>query len=191
MEELSMETLKIIAKKELEIFGGKPQVNRYWNEPETMGIDILQCRNVPHETLLSCGTIGLANTDIGLTSGGKKLRVEAIGVCDIGEEIMPNIIATLAFTIMQRKKCYPGLIIKNIVKEYIDADMKHILLNDPFMWDNARSFSVGDIKVAWLMAIPVSDAEMAYADKHGVEALEDLLEEKDVDVADLWRKSVI
>ena len=33
MEELSMETLKIIAKKELEIFGGKPQVNRYWNEP--------------------------------------------------------------------------------------------------------------------------------------------------------------
>ena len=92
---------------------------------------------------------------------------------------------------MQRKKCYPGLIIKNIVKEYIDADMKHILLNDPFMWDNARSFSVGDITVAWLMAIPVSDAEMAYADKHGVEALEDLLEEKDVDVADLWRKSVI
>lgn len=41
------------------------------------------------------------------------------------------------------------------------------------------------------MTVPISDREMAYADTRGLDALEDLFEENEIDVYDLYRESVI
>ena len=40
-----MDINKIIAKKEVEVIGGKPQVYRYWNKIHEKSIDILSCIN--------------------------------------------------------------------------------------------------------------------------------------------------
>ena len=43
--------------------------------------------------------------------------------------------------------------------------------------------------VAWLLAVPITDAEAAYAGQHGAEALEDLFERAQIDLFDLDRDS--
>lgn len=62
----------------------------------------------------------------------------------------------------------------------------------PFLWsDQLETLEFDDKKVTWLQAIPISEAEYAYVDKNGAEALEDILEEAEVDILDLERKSTI
>lgn len=187
-----MELKKLIAKKEEAIFGGKMQVFAYWNDSNTVSIDILKCENVPQKGVQCCGTIGLSETDIGLVSGGKELRVEILGASDIKDEVFENIIASSAFAVMQSHKCFPGYILEDVVTQYIDdSDMKHVLLVEPFLWENTESFTYQNKQIAWLMTVPISDREMAYADTRGLDALEDLFEENEIDVYDLYRESVI
>lgn len=93
---------------------------------------------------------------------------------------------------MNTKKCYPGYIVRNIIEQYVEeTEMKHILLTDPFLWDEANRFQYEDISIAWLMAVPISESELSYATKHGGKALEELFEEKDIDIFNLYREPVI
>ena len=69
--------------------------------------------------------------------------------------------------------------------------MKHILLTDPFLWDDAKSFQHDNILIAWLMAVPISETELLYANNYGVGALEELFDEKDIDIFDLYREPVV
>ncbi|MDR7235941.1 hypothetical protein J2Y02_000546 [Neobacillus drentensis] len=46
-------------------------------------------------------------------------------------------------------------------------------------------------QVGWLMAIPISEEEKNYADKNGLEALEELFDENQINVFDLERASVV
>lgn len=44
-----MDINKIVAQHELQILGGTPKVNRYWNDTEDKSIDILKCMDVPQK----------------------------------------------------------------------------------------------------------------------------------------------
>lgn len=187
-----MEELKIIAKKELEMFGGQPKVIRFFDENEKKKIDILISLNRPESGLQSCGTIGLSKTDINLKNDSKYLRIELLGVCDIQEEIFPNIISTVSFDIMDKGECNYGDIIENIIELYVkNSQMKHVFLTAPFLWENAKILHFEDKNVAWLLVVPISEKEREYADKNGIEALEDLFEEKSIDIYNIYRKSVV
>ena len=50
---------------------------------------------------------------------------------------------------------------------------------------------VDDNIVKWLMAIPISDNELEYLNNNGVDAFENLLEQNDTEVFDIYRKSII
>jgi hypothetical protein len=64
---------------------------------------------------------------------------------------------------------------------------------DPYLWDDEalRSRVYGGKTVAWLQAVPISDAETQYVLDNGAGALSALFEEHDPDFVDLERDSVV
>lgn len=187
-----MDINKIIAKKELDVIGGKPQVYRYWDEKDKKSVDILSCVDRPYPGVISYATIGLSEYDIGMLSDNKKLRVELLGACDEKEEFFANILSTTAFEIMERDNCGYGHIIPNVISQYInDCEMKHIYLMNPFLWDGFKTIEFEDRKIAWLLIIPISNQEKEYAIVNGWDALETKFEKVDIDIFNLKRKSIV
>ncbi|WP_250675743.1 suppressor of fused domain protein [Paraclostridium ghonii] len=187
-----MDINKIIAKKELEVIGGKPQVHRYWDEKHKKSVDILSCVDRPYTGVISYGTIGLSGYDIRKVSDNKNLRLELLGACDIEEELFANILATTAFEIMEKGNCGYGHIISDVIAQYVvGSDMKHIYLMNAFLWEGFNTLEFENKKVAWLLIIPISGEEKKYALDNGYDALETKFEEMDIDIFNLRRKSVL
>lgn len=187
-----MENNKIIAKKELEVIGGKPSVFRYWDENNEKYVDILSSINRPSEGIITCATIGLSNHDIGMVSDNKELRIEILGACDVNEELFPNMLSTIAFEIMDRRSCGYGHIILDIFEQYMEnCEMKHVYLMNPFLWNGFDTIDFSNRKVAWLLIVPISKAEKEYAIEFGGDSLETKFEEADIDIFDLHRESIL
>lgn len=187
-----MQELKQVAQIENRAIGGSPLVNRYWDSENIKYIDIYEANNRPEKGVKTCATIGLSKTDIHLISGNKDVRIELISACDNSIEDLPSIIASTAFEIMDKEEACYGAIIDNVISEYVeDSEMAHVYLMNPFLWDDLKTIEFPDKWVSWLLAIPISDKEKDYAIKNGYEALEDLFEKKQIDVYDLYRKSVV
>ncbi len=71
------------------------------------------------------------------------------------------------------------------------STLNHVLLLPPFLWASLKTLELDDKTVAWLMAVPISDAELDFAERMGVDALETAFEKAQIDVFDLNRASVI
>lgn len=184
---------KTIAKAALGALGGKPIVRAYWDDNKENYIDILACDDRPCDGVTAYSTIGLSEYSIDQIADDLPLRIEMVGACASGFECFPNILGSCAFNIINTKyKCYPGAIFQNVVKYYMpNSSMKHILFMPPFLWEEElTTLSFNDKKVAWLLAVPISDMELEYAIKHGIDALETLFEETQIDIFDLERKPV-
>jgi len=184
---------KTIAKAALGALGGKPMVRAYWDDNKENYIDMLSCNDRPCDGVTSYSTIGLSGHSIDQIVEDIPLRAEIVGVCASSYECFPNILGSCAFNIINTKyTCYPGAIFQNIVKYYLpDSPMKHILFLPPFLWeDKLTTLSFKDKKVAWLLAVPISEKEFEYAKEHGTDALETLFEEHQIDIFDLKRNSV-
>lgn len=185
-------TNKLIANNALKIFNARPRIFRYADEREEKTVDLMLCESCPDEGITSYGTIGLFNCNIGLTYEEKPLRTELLGACASSIEDFANIVTTAAFEIMDGKCAYPGYIINDIVSMYIDnSDMEHILLTYPFLWGDVHNSVFDDITVAYLMAIPISGKEKEYCLKNGLDALECVFEEKQIDIFDIFRPSAL
>ena len=182
-----------IATTVAEAFGGEPRVQRFWDEPENSCVDILKCIDRPVENVTSYSTIGLS--DMPLYNDGLEYpaRLEMVGACQTRFTDFDNALATAAFCVINSKWfCYPGAVFKDILSMYeVSSSMRHFFFVSPFLWeDSLKTIKIGDKTVAWLLAVPISDGEMAYCDDHGGDALESLFEEKQIDVFDLSRDSV-
>jgi hypothetical protein len=186
--------MKEIAMLLAKINGGRPKIGRYYDDNNQSMIDLVIMDNKPGYDEKTYATVGLCNYDIGKIIDEKFLRIEIIGACISEYDCFANIISTCAFNIINSGyKCYPGAIFPDVVKMYYpEMEMKHILFVSPFLWDdNLKTLDFDDKKVTWLQAIPIAEKEYIYAQKHGVEALEDKLEEANIDILDLQRSSVI
>lgn len=187
-----MEVNKEVAKKEITVLQGEPSVIEYYNESESKTIDILSCKNSIQEGICAYATIGLNKINIGLEVDLKSLRIELVGACDIQEETFGNIISSAAFELMDKKSCFPGLIIENVIQQYIGkTDMKHVLLTAPFLWEDLGTICINEMYVTWLLLVPISENERKYAEEKSSDALEDLFVECQIDIFDIYRKSVI
>ncbi|HEX2936651.1 MAG TPA: suppressor of fused domain protein [Bacteroidales bacterium] len=186
--------MKEIAQMLSEINGGRPKIDRYHDDNQQSEIDIVTMNNKPDKGEITYATIGLSNHDIGLTIENKPLRIEIAGACVSEFAEFGNIISTCAFNIINSGyECYPGAIFPDVVGMYHEnLEMKHILFIPPFLWDDKlETLYFEDKVVTWLQAVPISEAEYEYAEENGAEALEDLLEEAEVDILDLNRRSVL
>jgi hypothetical protein len=61
----------------------------------------------------------------------------------------------------------------------------------PFLWEDLKTMEFDGVKVAWLMAIPISESEYQFAIENTTDKLGELFEENDIDYFDLNRKPVV
>ena len=89
--------------------------------------------------------------------------------------------------------CASGIIFPDIVSMYeASSILCDVYFTYPFPWEEElKSVLIGDRQVAWLLAVPISKAESAYAQSSGPERLEACFEERAIDIFDLNRASVI
>lgn len=185
-------TGKMVAQQILKIFENTPKIYRYYDEKESKYIDLAICADVPENGVSSYATIGLFQTDIGLMHHANPLRIELLAACDQTVEDFSNMISTTALEIMDRHVAFPGYVVENVVSMYMpNSAMRHILLTHPFLWENTHSLTLEDMTLTWLMCIPISDQEKAYCEQNGLDALETVFEEQQIDVFDIFRPSAL
>lgn len=184
---------KIIAKSALQAFGGNPQVSKYWDENNINNIDILSTIDRPYEGITSYSTIGLSDYSIEYTVNDIPLRIEIVGATASVYNLFPNVLATCAFCIINSNYLVShGEVFQDIIKMYYpNSEMKHVLFVSPFLWEGLKTLDFPNKKVAWLLAVPISENEYAYAQENGTNSLEELFEAKEIDIFDLERKSIL
>jgi antitoxin YqcF len=185
--------LKSIARREATVFGGTPAVTRHWDDDERRWVDVLRCVDRPDEGLTSWATIGASQYDNRVSNAAGPLRVEFVGACASAWPTYANMLVTCALNVASGDySATPGIIMPGVVAMYEKSvTTRHMLLTDPFLWDGEfPSLSGDDYSVAWLMGVPVTDAEFEFAGAEGVDALEELFSAAEIDVFDLDRPSV-
>ena len=84
------------------------------------------------------------------------------------------------------------MVIPDVVRKYIKStNMEHILLLSPTFWEKYAPLEEEEEVVSWLLLVPISNDEAVYIQKHGVEQFKSLLEEKNVDISDYNRESIV
>ena len=169
-------------------------VDRFWDDHHEASVDIVSCGDSPWEGVTSYSTVGVS--DIPLVKDGNELdiRTEMVGACGSQFTDFPNYLSTAAFFVINSGwLAAPGVIFPDVLSMYEASDtMKHFLFLPPFLWDERlRTLDLRGRKVAWLLAIPISQAELEFAESEGVSALEDRFEAHQIDIFDLKRASVV
>jgi hypothetical protein len=185
---------KIIAKTAARIFGGIAKVHTYWDDNENSSIGVLSCFGSPQIGVTSYATVGLSDAPLHKDNTILPMGLELVGACGDSFPKFDNALATAAFYIINSKwGCFPGSIFPDMLSMYnASTTMCHLLFVPPILWDERLETLYLETKtVAWLQAIPVSDAELEYAKAEGPDKLEDLFEKKQIDVFDLERPSIL
>lgn len=172
----------------------KPPITQYWDDNKHSGIFILEAADSPQSGVKSYATIGLSEHPLIHNGREFSTRVEIVGACGSVFSDFANIIATVAFCIINsRWFCAPGMIFPDVVSMYMKSNtMSDIYFANPFLWEEKfASTSFDGQRVAWLLAVPISKAESKFAQINGPEKLEALLIRKDIDIYDLNRPSVV
>jgi hypothetical protein len=180
---------KALAAKIITVFGVKPRISRYWDEEEKSFIDVMVCEHSPQKNVFTYATLGLSD----YTIQNKRTRVEFVGAFGAVFEEPERIISTAAFCVINSKwEIFPGAVFPDVVSMYREnSDMKHLLFCPPFLWDDLVTQEFSDKTVSWLMLVPISENEYQFAERNGSDALEDLFVEKQIDVFNLDRSSVV
>jgi len=184
---------KAIAKIAAGIFGGQPRVIEYRNAADTAKIAILQAPDRPWADVTSYSTIGLSDVPVPRQIN-PPLGVELLGAAPSDVPEFAEALSTAAFFwINDGWEPEPGACFRDVVRMHLpETQLPHLLLVEPTLWDQEfASRVVGEKTVAWLQAIPVSEAEANYAEEKGLDALEELFEKHEVDITDLDRESVV
>lgn len=186
---------KMIAQAAYSVFGGKPKVTKFWDDPHKSSVELLSCIDRPRQGVTSYSTIGLFAHEIGFTSSsGTTIRVELVGVSASIYPYFPNMLATCAFNIINSKfTCYPGAIFRDVVSIYDkNTEMKHMLFVAPFVWEEPlKTIHADQFEIAWLLGVPISSAEYEFATRNSADKLESMFEDAQVDLFDLRRSSVL
>lgn len=186
---------KKIAKHTALAFGvEKPPITRFWDDKKENGINILEAINSPQDGVTSYATIGLSEHPLVLKGKEFGTRVELVGACGSAFPDFANLMATLAFCVINSGWfCAPGIIFPDVVQMYNQSNtMSDVYFSHPFLWEEGlKSTLIEDRKVAWLLAVPISKAESEFAQSHGSDKLEVLFSEKDIDIYNLNRASVV
>lgn len=170
---------------------GSGRVHRYWDEAEESSIDILEIKDVPVPKVNTWATIGLSDVPTGLAVNGIPLGVEFLFSSMAVNSRAPNVIATCAFNVINSKmKSEPGVIYPRVIEMYYkNIDVNHVLLGNRYLWD-IKTQEFNTKIAAWLLLVPISDAEHDIAGSKGVDHLERKLEARSVDIFNLRRKSI-
>ena len=183
----------VVKKAAAALGGGRPPVHIYWDEDEKSHVRLLNSADHPESGVTAYSTVGLSEHPVYKGDEEMPFRLEFCGACASHFDAFDRILTTAAmFVINSKWYCEPGMIFDDLVSMYdASSTMEHLLFLPPFLWDELAEFHVDDSTVAWLLAVPISDAERDYAVRHGWDKLEDLFVERQIDIFDLERPSEV
>jgi hypothetical protein len=184
------ETAKLAFNELVRVWGARPKVFRHGDEAERHFVNVAHLQDCPVAGVTAVATVGLSDHDLGLGS----VRTELIGAFPSSFEQGVNIAATCAFNAFKDGvRTMPDAIHPNVVSVYrTNSALPHIVLVDPFLWDNGpATLDAGGFKIAWLMMVPISETERAFAIDKGAAALTARFEQEQIDIFDLDRSPVV
>lgn len=188
------EQRQLVLQRLEEVFENPVQVEPFVSDDEQASVEIVICADSPFEGVTSYSTLGVYQCENLLTADDKELNVEFLGICDSRNNWFGGLLSTCAFAMIKGKvRAHPFEVYKDIIPVYQpNIDMKHILLIPPFSLRHELGVIETDNRViTWLMLNPISENEYAFMQKNGYEKLLDVFVEQDIDVYDLYRKSVL
>jgi hypothetical protein len=173
--------------------GGRPTARRYYQgDDHAVRIDIATFADRPQPGVTTFATLGLSDTPI---PGRLRppLGVEVLGACDSAADGFVRVLAAIAFqAIAGGRRCEPGEVFDDVIPPAVSTTLRHTLLVPPFLWEEGLESVVVDYKtVAWLLAVPISDAEAQLRAVQGADALESRFEEAEIDIFNPNRQSVV
>lgn len=169
---------------------GQVALNLHTDEAEEQTIAIFSSRNVEG---VVAATVGLMDVDVG-EDPDDPVYTEIIVDARGDAAWVAEIVATLAFHVMKDGwKPAPGVIFERAIEMYSpELQVKHVMFVPPIQWEDEMSaVELGSKVVQPLLAVPITEAEAAFARAHGGEALEDLWARAEVDVFDWSRSGVV
>jgi hypothetical protein len=172
----------------------KPPIFHFWDDNHRSDIYVLQAENSPQHGVKSYATIGLSDHTLMLDGKPFDTRAEIVGACGSAFPDFDNVLATLAFNVINSNWfCAPGIIFPDVLSMYKSSvTMTDIYFAHPFIWDDRLSSTyLAGKNIAWLLAVPISKNESTFAQDFGPQELEKLFFEKNVDIYNLNRESVV
>lgn len=186
---------KKMAKITADAFGvEKPPISHLWDEKNISDVYVLAAVDRPQKGVVSYATVGLSESPLirdGMEFG---TRVELMGACGRDFVDFDKIIATLSFCVINSKWfCAPGAIFPGVIDmHHLSDTMSDIYFTNPFLWgDEFKSMEIDGRLTAWLLAVPISKKETEFAVRYGADKLEDIFSEKNIDIYNLNRPSVV
>lgn len=176
------------------VFGAsRCRVVSYRDRDENSEIHVLHSTEVPEQGLISFCTIGLSDHADDGYAVEPPLGVEILAVSDRPE--FAEVVSTAAFCVINsgyRARlggAFPGV----VRLHYPDTSVPNLHFVAPYLWDDEalRAHVYGEKTVAWLQALPITDAETAYLVEYGADALGAAFARRDPDFVDLRRASVV
>jgi hypothetical protein len=184
---------KALAKYIRTVFGGVASVNKYWDDSHHSDIDIFRAAGAPAEGVDTFCTLGLSDHDIELVlDNNKPLRAEVLIAAQDQFEFAANVLSTCAFNVINSETALgPSVVYPDVVAMYApELTVRHVMFVAPFLYPLETQW-LETKTVAWLLAIPITEAEQRFHAQYGAEALEARLEDAEVDIFDLARASII
>jgi hypothetical protein len=184
---------RVVAAWIADVVGGSPRARRYYGDDPRHQISIGWFADRPQEGVTTYATLGLS--DVAIPGPVRPpLGAELLGVCASTATDFPKILGEIAFRAQtEGRRCLPDEIFDNVVPDGMSATLRHAILVDPFLWDD-DAFAAREIDyktVAWLHALPITDAERRYARDHTPEKLQDVFEDSEIDIFDPQRPSAV
>jgi hypothetical protein len=176
--------------------GFGPHVHPYYDEDESHKLSVLSLVDpIDHNVSIYC-TIGLSDSEnkVEVKGAFENIPVELFMTGYKKFDKVSNVLSTTGFFIMKDKyECRPGAVFKYMIDYYYKGlTMRHAYFTSPFLWqEKLDQLELDSKKVSFLMIIPISDAELDYKIQHGDDALENLLQDNEIDFYDLNRPSVV
>lgn len=179
---------RAIAKR----FGTEVAAARYHDDDEKVSLVVVRGRDCPVEGVTSYGTSGLHRV-LTPSANGEMLQCELVAACASVTPEIDNCVSSCVIEVLKNGGVISyGTYIENLVQQYaISETMAHVTFVSPFLWDDMNVLEVEGSKIYILMMVPISDAELDYLRENGIDALERMFTEHDIDIFDINRESVV
>ncbi|MGH3940922.1 MAG: suppressor of fused domain protein [Pseudonocardiaceae bacterium] len=181
-----------LAKYVADLMVTKPEVRR--SEWHGHIVDVLVGPNFPQDGTTTLYTVSLSSRNVIIDGVEQDFGIELATCHSNSMDGCIDVIFDAAFLYVEHgEEFYPGAVLPDLIgRRGLSETMKHFFLITPFLWDGKLKSikGIGDRETRYLLAVPISDAEMALAGTEGSEALDDLFEQEQIDIFDWNRPSI-
>ncbi len=170
-------------------FDVMPQVRRYGGPGERNTIDLLTCADSPERGITAYGTIGLSDH---ARANATDLRVELVGAFPTALPGFADVLLDCALNTINDGAPLRLGAVHGEAMAGLSSTLRHVMFFSPFLWGDApETLALADRTVAWLMAVPISEDERAYAEIEGPNALEELFARANINILNPNRPSIL